>query len=244
MRTIKHPLPKNQYFNTEISKKQIYLHHTVSGNGAEGDLNWWRKTPDRIATCGVVERDGDWYECFDPKYWAYHLGINSHHINKYRNSKVPQPNQTLNKHSIGIEIDSWGGLVKDSKGNWCTARWSKTKKKFVANTKRVIPTENVTVYKDKYRGFYAFEKYTDKQLKTVKELCKMWNKEFGIDLTYHDDIWDVCPRAYAFESGIFSHTSVRKDKSDCHPQPELIETLKCLMITPGDPDWLGDEKAL
>ena len=33
---------------------------------------------------------------------------------------------------------------------------------------------------------------------------------------------------YARQFGLWSHTSVRKDKFDCFPQPELVEMLKNL----------------
>jgi hypothetical protein len=55
-----------------------------------------------------------------------------------------------------------------------------------------------------------------------------WNKKYEIPLEYNDDIWDVTKRALSNEKGVFTHNSVRPDKADVFPQPELIEMLKSL----------------
>lgn len=215
-KTVTYPLPESQYRKEEYIKKQIYLHHTVSGPGAEGDINYWKSTPDRVATCVVIERDGDIYECFNPKYCAAHLGITSDLAKKYGDKSVPNPNELLLRHSIGIEIDSWGGLTKNDKGQW------------INSAKQVMPSSDIIEYPNGFRGFKAFEKYTTQQIETVKYLLEKWCKEFGIPKTYNADIWDICKRAYSLESGIFTHVSVRPDKSDMHPQPDMIETLQNL----------------
>lgn len=224
---IKYPLPDNQYRKEEFAKKQIYLHHTVSGPGAEGDINYWKTTPERVATCVVIERDGDIYECFDAKYCAPHLGITPELTAKYGSKSVPNPNELLLRHSLAIEIDSWGGLIKNDKGQWCAAKWDKTLKKNIASA-IIIANTDVVEYPNGFRGFKAFEKYTAQQIDTVRYLLELWCKQFGISKAYNPDIWDICKRAYNLESGIFTHVSVRPDKSDCHPEPELIQMLQTL----------------
>jgi len=97
----------------------------------------------------------------------------------------------------------------------------------VANT-RVAPIQNVQVYEQGFRGFYGFEKYTDAQIEAVRELLVFWNERYKIPLDYHDDMWDISNEALAGKAGVWTHVSYRKDKSDCHPQPELIEMLKSL----------------
>ena len=38
-------------FVKEVTKKtQIVLHHTVSGEGVEGDIAWWNTMSDKVAT--------------------------------------------------------------------------------------------------------------------------------------------------------------------------------------------------
>ena len=207
-------LPEDQYYREVYDKKQIVLHHTVSGQGVDGDIRWWRSTTDRVATAIIVDWDGKIYQCFGSKYWGHHLGCKTAN------------NRDLNKASIGIEIDAWGGLVRTNR-QWYPAKWDKELKKMVANT-RVAPIQNVQVYEQGFRGFYGFEKYTDAQIEAVRELLVFWNERYKIPLDYHDDMWDISNEALAGKAGVWTHVSYRKDKSDCHPQPELIEMLKSL----------------
>ncbi len=224
---IKYPLPDGQYRKEVYVKKQAYLHHTVSGGGAEGDIDYWKNTPDRVATTVVIERDGDIYECFDHKFCAPHLGITKDLTKKYGSKAVPDPNELLTRHSLGIELDSWGGLIKNDKGLWVVPKWDKELKKNIP-TNTIIPNQNVIEYPNGYRGWKGFEKYTDSQIASAKYLLELWCKEFGISKTYNPDIWDICKRAYNLESGIFTHVSVRPDKSDLHPQKEIITMLQTL----------------
>jgi len=206
--------PNDQYIREAHDKNQIVLHHTVSGQGVNGDIAWWRKTTARVGTAIIVGWDGKIYQCFGSKYWAYHLGLKT------------SSNKSLNQGSIGIEIDAWGGLVRTNR-LWYPAKWDKDLKKMVANT-RVAPIKNVQVYKDGFRGFYGFEKYTDEQIEAVRQLLVYWSERYKIPLDYHDDMWDYSKNAMAGKDGVWTHVSYRKDKSDCHPQPELVQMLKSL----------------
>jgi len=73
-----------------------------------------------------------------------------------------------------------------------------------------------------------FEKYTDKQILAVRQLLVYWKSRYGIPLTYNDAMWDVNNDALNGKGGVWTHVSYRSDKSDCHPQPELIAMLKSL----------------
>ncbi len=222
------PFPDNQYYKEEIAtKKQIVLHHTVSGNGIDGDITHWKSTPDRIATFCIVERNGTINQCFSSKFWAHHLGVKSEFLVSKGISAIK--NLELNKFSIGIEIDSWGGLIKDTSDNeWYTPEWSVALKKFIPNKKTHILKENVVEYPECYRGFYGFEKYTPLQLNAVKDLLVYLCDKFSITRTFNKDMFDISINALNGLNGIWSHTSYRPDKSDVHPQKELIETLKSL----------------
>lgn len=204
--------PVDRYFMEQTDKKQIVLHHTVSGRGVAGDINWWKQNPQRIATAVIVEWNGDIYQLFSSKYWAHHLGVRADN------------NRALNQASIGIEIDAWGGLVKYNR-KWYPARWDG--QKHVANT-NIKPIENVQTYPDGYRGFYGYEKYTDEQIESVRKLLVYWGDLYNIPLQYNENMWEVNQRALRGEPGVWSHTSFRQDKSDAHPQPELIEMLRSL----------------
>ena len=206
--------PDDQYYKKQTAKKQIVLHHTVSGQGVNGDIAWWRSTADHIGTAILVDYKGGIYQCFSSKYWGHHLGIKASN------------NVALNKASIGIEIDAWGGLVRSNR-LWYPAKWDKSLKRHVANT-NVTPIKNVQVYPNAFRGFYGFEKYTDEQIEAVRQLLVFWGENYKIPLDYNEDMWDLSSKALAGDDGVWTHVSFRADKSDCHPQPELIEMLKSL----------------
>ena len=93
---IQFPLTKAQYYPEVFLKKQIVLHHTVSGPNAKNVISGWGYTPVRVATAFVIDGDGIIYQCFSSAHWAHHLGTHN------RN------NTQLNQQSIGIEICNWG----------------------------------------------------------------------------------------------------------------------------------------
>jgi len=206
--------PDDQYYKKQTNKKQIVLHHTVSGQGVNGDINWWRQTSARVATHMIVDWEGKIYQCYSSKYWGYHLGVKASN------------NAALNKASIGVEIDSWGGLVRHNR-QWYPAKWDKDLNKNVANTK-IAPIQNIQTYPKGFRGFYAFEKYTNKQLEAVRQLLVYWNSRYKIPIKYNENMWDVNQDALKGKGGVWTHVSYRDDKSDCHPQSELINMLKSL----------------
>ena len=126
-------------------------------------------------------------------------------------------------------MDSWGPLLHTSNGKWYPVRWDKKKKKFVPNTfAPAIPEENVQIYPEKFRGFDGYEKYTPAQIESVGLLCQYWNGKYGITMAYNESMWDVSKLALQGFPGIWAHVSFRSDKSDCHPDPELVKLLKSL----------------
>lgn len=203
------PFPEEQYVHEETVKSMIFLHHTVSpGASVQGDLNYWLSTTDRIATHVVIGQDGTIHQCFNSKYWAYHLGCKG---SIFAARALPYVN--LDKISLSIELDSLGPVDKNgvsiAYGPKCT-------------------TKNITHYPNKFRGYEYYETYSTKQLESLKLLLQFWCDKFSISTMYNDDMWDMSNRALTATSGIWSHTSVRPDKSDVHPQQELIDLLKTL----------------
>lgn len=204
MKIIDNFLNKGEYITEVFPKKQIYLHHTVSSSDSvEGDISWWNENKDRVATAYIIRGDGVIYRVFDDKFWAHHLGL------KLENNTV------LNRGSIGIELDNAGQLRYD-------------KGQYISSFGRVIPSDKVQYYQKPFRGFNYFEKYSNAQIAALKELLLDLNKRYNIPLKYNEDMWDISQNALKGNTGVYTHVSVRKDKSDCHPQPELIEMLKTL----------------
>lgn len=197
------PLTKTQYYAEIFPKKQIVLHHTVSGPNAKNVITSWGLTPVRIATAFVIDGEGIIYQCFSSAHWANHLG--THNSN----------NMQLNKQSIGIEICNWGALTEKN-GRYFTIY------------DREVPKEEVIDYGMKWRGYRYFHKYKDEQLVSLNNLLQYLSEKYTIPTTYQTEMWDLSNKALKGTPGIWSHVSFRADKSDCHPQLSLINLLKNL----------------
>ena len=211
--------PTNQYKVEEIKKTQIYLHHTAGNANAIGNFKYWESNPETIATCVVVAgtpdknnswKDGEIVQGFSSKYWAYHLGLKEQTFDKFG-----IPYKSLDRISIGLEICNWGQLTQ--RGGM-----------FYNYVNAQIPKDQVCKLDIPFRGYQYYHNYTDAQIESVKELLLLWKDKWGIPIDYHDDIWDVCPRALRGESGVFAHVSVRYDKNDIYPHPKMVEMLKSL----------------
>lgn len=223
---IQHSFPENQYVKKETKKCQIVLHHTVSGAGVDGDINTWLGDNSRIATHYIIERNGTIHQCFDDKYSGKHLGVKTDMFHQngidliYRKRldgvMYAANNELLDEQSIGIEIDSFGGLVKHGDVY------------MTAYNKPIGLGYLIQEYPSQFRGYNAFEKYTEAALKSLESLLVMLTDKHNINRQYYDTIWSVNKKALSGVGGIFTHASYRIDKSDCHPQPSLIDMLRRL----------------
>ena len=227
--------PENKYYPMEYAKKQVVLHHTVSGPGVRGDLNHWLSLSDRIATCIIVDNDGTAFQCFSSKYWAHHIGMKSTFLKANGFADWTTRNVELNRGSIAVEIDNWGGLIL---GDGKKKQFG-TKANGTPNLVTMLPGKYYTAYGNSvecevqyypqgFQGYNYYAKYSEAQLKTVCELLLLWHIKYGIPLNYNEDMWKVSKKALSGTPGVWTHVSFRTDKSDCHPQPELIEMLKSL----------------
>ena len=197
------PLDKSQYYQEKFEKKQIVIHHTASNGNAKNVITGWRKTPQRIGVAFVIDGEGIIHQVFSSTHWAHHLGVHE------------KNNRKLNQQSIGIEICSWG-LLSYKEG------------KYFNYLNQEILADEAVVYFQKFRGSFYYQRYTEKQLNSLKDLLNYLCESYGIPKKYNIDIWDVSKLALSGNSGIYTHVSFRKDKSDCHPQKELIEVLKLI----------------
>jgi N-acetyl-anhydromuramyl-L-alanine amidase AmpD len=196
-------LDETQYYAEKWEKKQIVIHHTVSGPKAENVMRDWNHTQERVGTAFIIDGQGVIHQCFSSAHWAHHLGTHF-------------PNNTaLNRHSIAIEICNWGALKE--KGN-----------KYYSSFKKEVPLKEVMDYGIAFRGFRYYQRYQKTQLESLELLLNYLCDRYQIPKTYNSDMWDISPRAIQGDPGIFTHVSYRKDKLDCHPQLELINLLKNL----------------
>ena len=187
-------LKSDQYYPTAQKKTHIILHHTAGGS-AESSIAGWAATPEHIATPYVIDRDGTIYECYPPEFWAYHLGVKGA--------------TWLEKASIGIEICSYGQLTPNIAGELLTY------------TKKVIPKEKAA--KVNFRGFEYYEAYTPEQIAALKILLPYLINKFKIPLQPdRKNFWEYQNPA-TLPPGVYSHTTVRKDKVDIFPQKEIVD---------------------
>ena len=204
-------LNEQQYIPIGHEKRAIFLHHTVSSN-ARGSLEWWRKTPQRIGTAFVIDRDGSIFQAFPEECWASHLGI---HEDK---------DKYWEQHSIGIELVAMGPIMKVDKEFRFFPVWpNKT------ISKVVDPAEVVKLEKP-FRTFGYFHTYSELQLKALGELLNYLIEKHKIVLQDSPELfWEYNPKViFSKLPGIWSHTTVRKDKSDIWPDPNLIKVIEGL----------------
>lgn len=205
MKIISFPLRENQFFARTFKKRQIVLHHTASSDVVANVVHGWNASAERIGTAFIIDRQGKVYQTFPEECWAWHLGM-----------KHPR-NTIANQLSIGIELTNWGFLTQQMG-------------KFFNYVGRELPTNEVYIYSIPFRGSQFFQKYTDLQLEALKTLINHLTLKYNIPTDYQgfDNLFKVSNKAIAGQKGIFTHCSFRADKSDLHPQPELLYILQNL----------------
>jgi N-acetyl-anhydromuramyl-L-alanine amidase AmpD len=209
-----HKLSPGQYIQQQKEKKQIFLHFTAGGPNARNVIDYWDSNETRVATAFVIDGYGGIFECFNPDYWSYHLGIKG---TKGR----------LDKASIGIEICNYGPLKL--KGGKYFA-WPKE------YSQKTIPANEVYSLPRGFRGFQYYQKFTDGQINATEQLCEFLIKKYDIDVQYEFDYsWfdynnEVIRKTMP---GIWSHTTVRTDKFDLYPDHRVLEMLNRLATKHG-----------
>lgn len=205
-----HPLDPSQYIAQDHYKKQIYLHHTVGGPTGERTIDIWKNDKARIGTAVCISRDGTIVQAFSSKHWAYHLGLKE---SVFDSKGLPYV--SLDKISIGIELCSYGPLRLDGS-------------RYKSIYGHYIDDSEVVRLEEPYRGSQFWHKYTDEQIESVRKLLLFWGQRYNIPLDYNEDVWDVTMRSLMAEPGVYTHCSVRYDKSDIYPDPRIIEMWKNL----------------
>jgi N-acetyl-anhydromuramyl-L-alanine amidase AmpD len=203
-------LKDSQYFAEESAKTQIYLHHTAGNGNAEAVSRYWNGTSDRVATAFVVGQDGLIVQCFSSKHWAWHLGISKAEF-KGQGAKY----QNLDKASVGIEVCNWGYL-KEKDG------------KFYNYVNTRVPESMVTTLDEPFKGYKHWYKYTDAQIESTRQLLVYLCDTYNIPREYRAQIFSLDKEAFKGTPGIYTHNSVRKDKSDIYPCPRIIQMLENL----------------
>jgi hypothetical protein len=84
-----------------------------------------------------------------------------------------------------------------------------------------------------YRGFAAYQSYTNAQLSQLETILLGWKSRYKIPIFLNiDNFNDIFPpknktsdNALGSKRGIYSHNSYRTDKTDVFPQKELLQLL-------------------
>ena len=232
--TLTSAYPILQIFKTEeTEKRQVYLHHTVSSQNIEQVLFGWNSRTDQVATHYITNNNGESEQVFPDENWANQLGIPS---TLFQVANIPY--QNLNKTALGIELCSYGGLTveKDQNGN----------NKYFSTYGQEIPASNVAQPVNQFgqpinfKGYSHFEKYNDTQINNVKSIIQGWISKYNIEFKYnYSELFpqkQISINALSGNKGVYTHNSVRTDKSDVFPQKELLDMLKSIATELGDED--------
>ena len=223
------------YDTEETTKTQIVLHHTAGNNTAAGYIAGWQKESYPLATHYIIPRTGQTEQLYEDKYWSNHLGTDL--LN----------NAFLQKHSLAVEISSYGYLTlkKNNQGKRVWQSWSgqEVPDDQVAEPYRISGNGTLETFVDKvpggYRGYVRFQKYTDGQIKSLETILRGWKNSYpSIPLkltpenykemfpnTKTNGEYDISKNASGQVPGLYTHNSYRPDKVDIFPQKELLEML-------------------
>ena len=79
-----------------------------------------------------------------------------------------------------------------------------------------------------YRGHRYYELLTPKQLLSAERLLNRLIKTLGIRYRYDAMLGDVCPRCLGGDEGVWLASGLMKQRTDPHPQTELIKMMQRL----------------
>jgi len=205
----------------KIEPRGFFIHHTAGWSNPYNTINSWnRDKRGRVATqyCiggsdirGRESKDGVVVECFPDNYLGWHLGK----VGKF----------AISKFSGGVELNNFGYL-KEEGG------------KLYNYVGREVTEEYVCDLGYEFRGYRYWHAYTEKQIESLRLLIIHLKRTYPkMDLDngipkllkegmHPKDAFEFNEDAYyARQFGLWSHTSVRKDKFDCFPQKELVDML-------------------
>ena len=212
-------LPKGEYINGNYKNDYIILHHSAGGANPRYVVDCWIKDSlGRVATEFVV--GGQNCSTGNMKYdgqivRAFPEGCQAYHIGSSGSSY-------MNTHSVGIEICNFG---------------------YVDNGKTYIGTtvreDQIISLSDMFRGYLQWHKYSDEQIRAVRDLLLYISNRDNIDL--HEGLYkwikeEGVMKAFDFHieayngnvKGLLTHANIRKDKFDCSPQPNLVDMIMTL----------------
>jgi N-acetyl-anhydromuramyl-L-alanine amidase AmpD len=191
------------YCNAEAHPKERVVLHLTSGY-IRGDVRALTiPKPDpatRVSVAFLIARDGNIYNLFNSRYWAYHLG-----------PTAVGGNTQMSRSSIGVEISNIGPL--------------RLQGQMLIPAVASVPTDvycslNEAAYyrKASYRGYNYYASFTEAQYASLVTLLRYLTARFNIPRRF-------LPPASRYETrndipnfrGVVSHVNFRPDKFDIGP---------------------------
>ncbi len=224
LKIIQHHLPKGEYIEGEnginILNEYIFLHHTAGWNDPFKCIDdWGRDDRGRVATefvlggqnikNGDTTHDGVLVQAFPEGGQGWHLGKTG--------------SRYMARHSVGIEICNFGYLTDSGKT--------------YVNTQ--AHDSQITTLSEPFHDHLKWHKYSDSQINILKKWILYVASRDNIDIREGLQKWIIeqgANKAFEFQQdaylgnvkGLLTHTNVRKDKTDCFPQPELVDMIVSL----------------
>lgn len=219
-RILKYYLPSNEYVHLNYKNGYMFLHHTA---GREDPLkvidSWSRDSRGRVGTEFVLGgrshttsddySDGLMVQAFPENNLAWHLGKTGSGM--------------MNKSAVGLEICSMGYLDEGYKT-------------YVGST---ASKHEVIKLKEPFKGKLFWHKYSTMQIEQTEKLIKYVEQRDQIDMRLGLKQWikkygpykafDFHQDAYLGKvRGLLTHANVRRDKTDCYPDPDLVDMIMSL----------------
>jgi len=214
----KHHLPEGEYKVGPTNKEYLHLHHTSGWNKPINQIDSWGRdkrgsvgTEFVIGGQSVRGDDSDWdgvvVQAIPEGGYGWHLGKNGSHY--------------MHTHSVGVEVCNFGYL--------------KNGRTYV-NTR--VHHSQITKLEKPFRGHQTWHTYSSEQIKSLQKWILYIAERDNIDVRdglvsevrkNGADGFEFNENAYYGKvKGMWTHSNVRKDKTDMFPQQELLDMLLSL----------------
>jgi len=190
-------LKPSQYISEKTEKSLIVLHFTA-GTTAQSAFNSWATDARRVGTPYIVDRDGTVFEVFDPRCWAYALGV--------KDSAAT----SIERRALQIEIANVGPLKRKGEDLYWWPKDFGARYCGIGETGKYVHSA--------YRGFEYFATFTAQQELAVCALVKQLCEQFNIPKVLPEGKLIASDLAFFSKfKGIASHQNFRSDKFDVGP---------------------------
>jgi N-acetyl-anhydromuramyl-L-alanine amidase AmpD len=197
------------YYTAEaFPKERVVLHFTAGF--LKGDVQILTKPQDdparRVSVAFLIARDGNIYNLFNSRHWAYHLG-----------PTAVGGNTQMSRSSVGVEISNIGPL-KLQNNSLVTASSAKA---------YCDLSESVYYRRVAYRGYGYYATFTEPQYASLITLLRYLTVRFNVPRRF-------LPLSARYETrndimsfrGIVSHVNFRTDKFDIGPAFEWDRVIR------------------